>query len=344
MNTNRVILTANPEFSALALDELADVTRPREWISLAPGVLLVTLAVDFFQLVARFQSQPPIFIRHLCPEETSTVLTGTEADLELIQQAVLDDMVARVDPTEPLSVQTRIFAEVPYKPFDLNTTLATALHEATGVPIDVRHPQQILSVVCADATESALIGLSTPQENLSDWAGGMRRFAREPQQISRAEFKLLEALETFRLDLPPNGVALDLGAAPGGWTRVLRTRHQYVTAVDPAELDPRVAVDRYVRHRRMTAEQYLLSEPDTFDLIVNDMRLDARDSARLMVRYAEHLYPHGHVIMTLKLPESPPRTLIDHALAILRQAYDVVGVRQLFHNRSEITVCLRLPA
>lgn len=341
MSTNRVILTADPDFISLALGELTHAVRVLDQTPLAPGVFLLALAADFAQLVERFQSQPPIFIRHLCPVETSAILTGTEADLELIHQAVLDDVVARVEPAEPFSVQTRIFAEVPYKPFDLNTALAATLHEVTGAPIDVRHPHQILSVVCADATESALIGLSSPQENLSDWAGGMRRFAREPLQISRAEFKLLEALEIFRLPLPPNGVALDLGAAPGGWTRVLRTRQQYVTAVDPAELDPRLATDPHVRHRRMTAEQYLADGPDTFDLIVNDMRLDARDSARLMVSYADYLYPHGYALMTLKLPEAPPRSLIDHTLTILRQAYEVVGARQLFHNRSEITVCLR---
>ncbi|MEZ4734700.1 MAG: SAM-dependent methyltransferase [Caldilineaceae bacterium] len=170
----------------------------------------------------------------------------------------------------------------------------------------------------------------------------MRRFAREPEQVSRAEFKLLEALEIFTITLPPRGVALDLGASPGGWTRVLRQHDQYVTAVDPGDLDPRVAADRGVRHKRMTAEQYLANEPDQFDLIVNDMRMDARDSARMMVAYAKQLYRHGLVIMTLKLPEENRRPILDHAFTILQQAYTLVGARQLFHNRSEITVYLRL--
>jgi 23S rRNA (cytidine2498-2'-O)-methyltransferase len=169
----------------------------------------------------------------------------------------------------------------------------------------------------------------------------MRRFAREEGQISRAEFKLLEALETFAITLPHHGTALDLGAAPGGWTRVLRQRGQYVTAVDPGELDPRLQDDKGIRHRRMTAEDYLRSEPDPFDLIVNDMRMDARDSARLMLSYVRYLYPHGVAIMTVKLPEANRAPLLDHALRLLRQAYEVVGARQLFHNRSEVTVALR---
>jgi 23S rRNA (cytidine2498-2'-O)-methyltransferase len=148
-------------------------------------------------------------------------------------------------------------------------------------------------------------------------------------------------LETFGVDLPLRGVALDLGAAPGGWTRVLRQRQQYVTAVDPADLDPRLAEDSGVRHLKMTAEAYLANEPDTFDLIVNDMRMDARDSARLMVQYARCLYPHGQVIMTFKLPEANRRQVVHHAFTILRDAFEVVAARQLFHNRSEITVLLK---
>ena len=49
-----------------------------------------------------------------------------------------------------------------------------------------------------------------------------------------------------------------------------------------------------MRHVKTTAEQYLEREPDRFDLIVNDMRMDGRDSARLMVRYAPYLYAGRH--------------------------------------------------
>jgi hypothetical protein len=35
-------------------------------------------------------------------------------------------------------------------------------------------------------------------------------------------------------------------------------------------------------------------------------------------------------------------TILDHTFAILRNAYTIAGARQLFHNRSEITVYLLL--
>jgi 23S rRNA (cytidine2498-2'-O)-methyltransferase len=257
-----------------------------------------------------------------------------------IQQAAEAELLELVEPSLPFSVQTRILGDSPLKPFDVNTAVAAAIQAQTGARLDTRRPQQILSVVVAGQT--AYLGLSLAAHNLSDWAGGARRFAREEGQISRAEFKLLEALEWFKIDLPPGGVALDLGAAPGGWTRVLRQRGQFVTAVDPADLHPSLAKDSKVRHKRMTAEAYLASGPDRFDLIVNDMRQDARDSARLMVAYAPYLRPGmSGAVMTLKLPENGRANVIDHAFNILRNGYHLAGARHLFHNRSEITVYLK---
>ena len=41
-----------------------------------------------------------------------------------------------------------------------------------------------------------------------------------------------------------------------------------------------------------------------------------------------------------QLPEMRRETILDHTFAILRNAYTIAGARQLFHNRSEITLYL----
>ena len=349
--TPTLILTAEADFLDLALAELHKAAPDAQTTPLADGVLLVTSSRSFFDLAEEWRLAPPIFVRHICPvQEIVPLRNQLNTDIAILCQHITETILPLVDPDLPFSVQTRVLADLPYKPFDLNTPLAEILSSG-GAPLDVRNPQQILSVVCAagsaqaDATRNtpvAYLGLSLALNNLSNWAGGVRRFAREEEQVSRSEFKLLEALEIFKIKLPARGVALDLGASPGGWTRVLRQKDQYVTAVDPGDLDPRIAADRGVRHKRMTAEQYLADEPDQFDLIVNDMRMDARDSARMMVAYARQLYRHGLAIMTLKLPEQNRQPIIDHAFKLLQEAYAIAGARQLFHNRSEITVYLRL--
>lgn len=349
--TNQYILTSDADFADLALEELRRILpHSPDVVSLAPGVLLATSETPFEELAEWWRTGPPIFVRHICPVQAIVPLQGqADVDLVALREVVTTEFAAQIEPNLPFSVQTRILGELPYKPFDVNNALADEIHAVTTAQLNVRTPQQILSVVCApapndpspNAHQVAFVGLSAVGQNLSDWAGGVRRFAREEGQVSRSEFKLLEALEIFDIDLPARGSALDLGASPGGWTRVLRQHDQYVTAVDPGDLDARLAQDRRIRHKRMTAEDYLADEPEQFDLIVNDMRMDARDSARLMTRFAPQLYAHGMAIMTLKLPEQNRRPVIEQALMLLRQAYAIVGARQLFHNRSEITVYLR---
>jgi 23S rRNA (cytidine2498-2'-O)-methyltransferase len=350
-----LILTCQEDVVSLAVGELAAVGATEMVAVLAPGVLLMRCQTPFAQIAARWRDAPPIFARHICPAQNGVPLSGDPSDLDLLSQA-RSLLPSDASGDLSFSVQSRIYSALDYKPFDVNTALAETIHASTGATLDVRHPQQVLSVVCAEATPLllslvpgaprqsravAFLGWSLAADNLSDWAGGMRRFAREEGQVSRAEFKLLEALEVFQVHLPPHGVALDLGAAPGGWTRVLRQAGQYVTAVDPGELDARLTSDKGIRHLRMTAQNYLHGDPDQFDVIVNDMRMDARESARLMTAFARCLQPHGVIIMTLKLPEGDPRPLIDEAFAILRRAYTIGGARQLFHNRSEITLLLR---
>ena len=342
---HQLILTADEGSLDLAIKELYAVDPDASVeMEFAPGVLLVNCSINFAQVAMAWAEQPPIFVRHVSPVQ-SVLYLDEDADWHaLLEIAVTGEILPYLETTLPFSVQCRVFPHAPFKPFEVNQLLAGIGETQFGLTLDVRQPAQVISVIVrSDEGEPPIfyVGASLARHNLSDWAGGMRRFAREEGQISRAEFKLLEAIDVFGLELPARGTALDLGAAPGGWTRVLRNYEQYVTAIDPGELDSRLANDRGVRHKRITAEMYLDSEPDMFDIIVNDMRMDGRDSARLMTSFARLLYPHGWALMTVKLPEMRRETILEHTFAILRNAYTVAGARQLFHNRSEITVYLK---
>ncbi len=336
-----MILTADPDSSAIALDEIRAVdpgARLRRW--LAPGVGWVAPEMDWASLARRLGERPPIFCRHICPVQASIALRQDARDLDDLAAAARS-LAAQLDRTQTFSVQTRqIGAGWPYTRYEVNQRLAEEL-AAQGAPLDVRQPAQVLSVVLTPA--EGCLGLSRAVDNLSDWAGGARRFKHEVEQISRAEFKLLEALELFRLNLPSGGLALDLGAAPGGWTRILRGHAMRVVAVDPGDLHPSLVTDRAVRHVRQTAQQYLPAANDSFDVILNDMRMDARDSARVMNGAGRNLNRNGGwALLTLKLPRKGVAQVAHMALEVLRERYTVTGARQLFHNRSEITVALVL--
>lgn len=297
---------------------------PIRW--LAPGIGLSQ--EDFEAAAKRLQKRPPVFIRHICPAahlplgkdagENETALSAALAALGRVGAAY--------------SVQCRFLKNAA----DLPRDIAQRLAEALGGDVNVKTPEKIYSVLVTP--DSAYIGLSDAKKNLSPWTGGQHRFAREEGQLSRAEFKLLEALDVFDLELS-GGHALDLGAAPGGWTRVLRRKGFEVVAVDPALLHEDLMQDAGVEHVQKLAHEYFPDAP-LFDLIVNDMRMDAPLTARMMLEALHCLPAGGRAIVTLKLPENAMQKTTNTALAMLREGYDITHARQLFHNRSEVTVAL----
>ncbi|MFQ3536483.1 MAG: SAM-dependent methyltransferase [Aggregatilineales bacterium] len=339
----QTILTCKADFAELALREVRQALPGAQlYGELSEGIVLLT--APFSELAAFWRAKPPIFVRHICPAAVRVTLPPLDDGkrlLILLQNACVEAVLPHVRPDVPFSVQTRVFSPAaPLKPFDVNIALSELV---TNAPLDVRQPQQVISVVIGllDGALVAWLGCSTVADNLSSWSGGARRFAHDQARISRSEFKLLEALEVFGAQVPAHGHALDLGAAPGGWTHVLRELGMYITAVDPAALDPRLLGDSGIRYRRSTAEAFLPTATDAYDVIVNDMRMDARDSARLMCAYRRLLKGDGIALMTLKLPRSGRLSALESAFRILESTYTIAGARQLFHNRSEITAYLR---
>ncbi len=341
------IVTTDPFYAEIAWQEVrGSAPGARRQGVLDEGLTLASMDGKYALIGERWRQTPPIFVRHVCPVDTVVSLDGTQNDLSLLSQA-LNPLLGDIPTQLPFSVQTRIVAEMPYKPFDVNKTLSKAITRRTGAVLDVRAPETVLSVVIASlqGVPAAFVGVSPAFHNLSDWAGGVRRFKRGDNQVSRAEFKLLEALEQFNITLPERGLAIDLGAAPGGWTRVLRQQQGelLVVAVDPGELHPSLLKDWGVHYVRATAGAHLksLKADVMYDVIVNDMRLEAWRSAQVMGRYAARLRPEGVAIMTIKLRHQEPLETLENAYAILEEAYDIVRARQLFHNRHEITVLLK---
>jgi 23S rRNA (cytidine2498-2'-O)-methyltransferase len=350
-----LIVTAHPEFLDAAFLELKRLDTSLILIeTLAPGIALCGIpeGKSFTRLVA---NQRPIFVCHLAPVQAIVSLTNTEADIGKLALAVVELPTFRqLERGIHFAVQARIVQhegqaiKKPYSSGYLNQQLAEAISEETGAVESIKKPQVIVSLLCT--TDTAYVGISSSQENLSDWPGGARHFAQTDDQISRAEFKLLEALEVFGLTLPAQGYALDLGAAPGGWTRLLLDAGMRVIAVDPANLDRRLVRRVGLEHYRGTAETFLeeaIRRRLRFDMIANDMRMDARQAVRLLVQAAPCLRPDGIVISALKLPHATeqinPLSNLKVALAILSKQYGIVRARQLFHNRQEVTVVAARP-
>jgi 23S rRNA (cytidine2498-2'-O)-methyltransferase len=352
---NLLLVTTHPEFAQDALSELKHIDKRLTGIEeLAPGITLCG-APDSATFLHKVMTEIPIFVRHLAPVQSLIDLQNKEQDMGAIAMALAElPTFSMLEKGIRFAVQARFvqtdksLGERPFSSGELNKSLAEAFAEETGAVEAIKKPQIVISILCT--MHKAYLGISTAEENLSAWPGGARHFAQTQEQISRAEFKLLEALEVFGISLPENGRALDLGAAPGGWTRLLLDAGLSVIAVDPANLDPRLARRKQLEHYRGYAENYLegaLQRRYRFDIIANDMRMDAREAARLLDSAAECLRPDGVMISVLKLPHAAPgiNPLINlkDALHTIRQRYGIVQARQLFHNRQEVTVVAAQP-
>ncbi|MGH3486396.1 MAG: SAM-dependent methyltransferase [Actinopolymorphaceae bacterium] len=294
-------------------------------------------------LVPAARAEPVTFAHSIVPVDVEVVLAGGDGGDDDVDRIIEAARTLPLERGRSFAVECRKGRDsvggrhpvTAYTTRDVEIRVGTALFHAQTLPIDLAAPEQIVSVYLEG--DRALLGLTRPP-----YADQHRRRASQPTLVSRAEHKLAEALEVFDVPLPAGGRAMDLGAAPGGWSYLLAERGLTVYAVDPGSLHPKVAAHPRIVHLRARAETLDLSNARV-DVLVNDTNLDPVDSARLMCAVAEHLHPGGYAIMTIKLPSTRPGPGIAAAHAVLAEAYDVLATRHLPHNRQEVTTLLRRP-
>jgi 23S rRNA (cytidine2498-2'-O)-methyltransferase len=336
----RVMFSVAEESFGLAVRELRDEFGKRLDVErMGPDVgVIATRTPEVGEVAAACAQRPLVFIRHLTVELARVPpaeATSIDAVVDVARSVVVGSLVGA-----KLAVQTWVSgaANVGYGSGELFGHLAQDLGKH-GLSVSRAGEQHVLS--CCIAPRGVSVGLNRAEESLSDWPGGRVRLSRDQAQVSRAEFKLEELLQVFRLRLPAEGCAVDLGASPGGWTRILRQRGMTVWAVDPGDLDRRIAADAGVQHARTTAGEFFRSSGMRFDLAVNDMRMDPMMSCEAMLDAAAHLRPGALAIVTLKLGTRRPVESVHRCLELLGRAYEVVHARQLHHNRHEVTVVAR---
>lgn len=182
----------------------------------------------------------------------------------------------------------------------------------------------------------------------SPWPGGITRLRQPPNSPSRSAAKLDEALHTLLTDEEraalrhegPNGVlrAVDLGAAPGGWTWVLLRAGLKVTAVDNGPLKDPVAGHAMVEHLR--ADGFRWQPPRPVDWMVCDMVEQPRRVAERMAQWFREGWCQN-AIFNLKLPMKKRWDETQLCLDVFRaQAgpLKALKAKQLYHDREEITV------
>ncbi len=339
MTRSRIFFSADETFLQAASDELRDAFPDAQVVPVGPDVASIEAeGLAIAEVAATCRTRPVIFVRHLF-REVGFIPRARVTDLGSVAAEAVDVWLQLpVAPSVSLHVWASGTVEVPFRTDGLWRALVERLGEQ-GIRGSRSGPDQILSACVVP--DGIILGLNGVANALTDWPGGRVRLAKPKGQISRSEFKLEELFRTTDLPIPTAGTAIDLGAAPGGWTRILRLRGLSVWAVDPADLDPRIRRDPEVHHIRTTAGPFLAQTDLQADLVVNDMRMTVDLSVGVMLDAARCLKPDGVMIQTLKLSPHGALRVVRNALATLGQRYEVLFARQLHHNRNEVTVVAR---
>jgi len=203
-----------------------------------------------------------------------------------------------------------------------------------------------LHVLLADGAH-AYVGASVAPW-ASPWPMGIPRLRMPGSAPSRSTLKLAEAIVSFLGSREPELLragmrAVDLGAAPGGWTWQLAHRGLRVTAVDNGPLKGSVRDDPLVTHLRADGLTFLPKRP--VDWMVCDIVEKPARIATLVARWIGDGHAR-HSIFNLKLPMKKRydevercAATIEDALAHLRGRHRF-ALRQLYHDREEVTGCV----
>lgn len=200
---------------------------------------------------------------------------------------------------------------------------------------------------------AAYVGQSFPG-NSSPWAMGIPRLKMPREAPSRSTLKLVEAMFTLLDDgerderLRPGMKAVDLGAAPGGWSWQLAQRGLLVTAVDNGTLDKQLLAGGDQRKSQWGMVEHLREDGFHFrpgkpvDWMVCDM---VESPSRIAALVAEWVASGlcRDCIFNLKLPMKKRHEEVERCRAIIEQRLEREGLRfelrlkQLYHDREEIT-------
>lgn len=195
-----------------------------------------------------------------------------------------------------------------------------------------------------DSFFSCYVGFSQAG-NSSPHFMGIPRLKFPKDAPSRSALKLDEAFQVFfteqeRAKLLKEGeTAVDLGAAPGGWTYQLVQRGIHTYAIDNGPMDKALMDSGKVEHVRADAFKWFPEK--RVKLMVCDIVEKPSRVTQLMVKWLKEDHCHT-AVFNLKLPMKKRFEEVKASLNEIEKAlygHDMILIcKQLYHDREEVTV------
>jgi len=211
-----------------------------------------------------------------------------------------------------------------------------------------KHESNNVLHICFIGSTHCLIGFS-PSNCTHPNSAGIMHLKLPHQAPSRSMLKLDEALRTFYPRRKQNQIlkkgmcAVDLGAAPGGWTWLLTQYGVQVVAIDNGALETTLNESKLVTHIKTDAYKYSPEFP--VDWLVADIADKPSRVFELIELWLENNWARN-LIFILKLPMLQRfKFLNEHIINRLKEISQQepnrrLCMKQLSHDRNEITIAL----
>lgn len=224
--------------------------------------------------------------------------------------------------------------------------LRKALLKAGKLVDDAKKPRLLLTF---KSGREVFAGIAEA-DNQAMWPMGIPRLKFPREAPSRSTLKLEEAWhhfiprEQWDQRLAAGMTAVDLGAAPGGWTWQLVNREIRVTAVDNGPMAESLMYSGFVVHQRADGFTFRPRHPVHW-MVCDIVEKPARTAAMIETWLGEGLCREA--VVNLKLPMkqryAEVRRLLDRIESgLVERGLKVsIGCKQLYHDREEVTCHLR---
>ncbi len=227
----------------------------------------------------------------------------------------------------------------------LTAPLAATLRKANKLTAKRNNKLPRLMLMFIDG-KRVVVGYHIPN-NAAPWADGILHLKSPKDAPSRSTLKLEEAWHWFipkkewDTRLASGMTAVDLGAAPGGWTWQLVQRHMMVDAVDNGPMKGDLMESGQVTHLMEDGFKYSPSKKKHW--MVCDM---AESPMKVADRMADWFVRDwcSEAVFNLKLPMKKRYQEVQSCLQKMRERFEQAEIdveltaKHLYHDREEITV------
>lgn len=174
------------------------------------------------------------------------------------------------------------------------------------------------------------------------WPGGaplLPQPVEEKEVVSRAYYKLFEALMWAGIHIKDGDVCAEIGSSPGGACQLLLERNAKVIAIDPAELEPEIAEHENLRYIRARGKEVKKRELKDVRWLMADLNVAPKytlDTIEEIVTNQNVTKVMG-LVLTLKMPDWKLVEEIPGWIERVKSfGFQHVRTRQLAFNRREI--------